>query len=76
MKFINQYLKESKNIIDLIDKDQILKLIGLIADVRAKNGRMFILGVEEVPGMHHMQLMILEKSVVSKRTLPRTMSQN
>ena len=45
MKFINQYLKESKNIIDLIDKDQILKLIGLIADVRAKNGRMFILGV-------------------------------
>jgi len=45
MKFINQYLNESKNIIDLIDKDQILKLIGLIADVRAKNGRMFILGV-------------------------------
>ena len=45
MKFINQYLNESKNIIDLIDKDQVLKLIGLIADVRAKKGRMFILGV-------------------------------
>ena len=45
MKFINQYLKETKNIIDLIDMDQILKTVNLIADVRAKKGRMFILGV-------------------------------
>ena len=45
MKFTNQYLNEAKNIIDLIDKEEIVKIISLIADVRAKNGRMFILGV-------------------------------
>ena len=45
MKFINQYLNEAKNIIDLIDKEEVVKIISLIADVRAKNGRMFILGV-------------------------------
>ena len=45
MDFINQYLKEAKNIIDLIDKDQVLKIISLITDVRNKKGRMFILGV-------------------------------
>ena len=45
MDFINQYFNESKNIIDLIDKDQVLKIISLIRDVRDKKGRMFILGV-------------------------------
>jgi len=45
MDFINQYFNESKNIIDLIDKEQVLKIISLIRDVRDKKGRMFILGV-------------------------------
>ena len=45
MKFINKYLNETKIIIDLIDKEEVVKIISLIADVRAKNGRMFILGV-------------------------------
>jgi len=45
MKYINQYFKEAKNIIDLIDKNQVVMTVSLIADVRAKKGRLFILGV-------------------------------
>ena len=45
MKFIDKYLNESKKIIDLLDKNQIEKMVYLIRDVRANNGRMFILGV-------------------------------
>ncbi len=45
MKYIHQYFKEAKNIIDLIDKNQVVMTVSLIADVRAKKGRLFILGV-------------------------------
>ncbi len=45
MDFINQYFTEAKNIIDKIDRNQILKMISIINDTRSKNGRMFILGV-------------------------------
>ena len=45
MDFINQYLKEAKNIIDLFDQNHIKEIIDLIKGVRAKNGRLFILGV-------------------------------
>ena len=45
MDFINQYLKEAKNIIDLFDQNHIKEIIDLIKGVREKNGRLFILGV-------------------------------
>ena len=45
MDFINQYFVEAKNIIDKIDRDQILKMISIINELRSKNGRLFILGV-------------------------------
>ena len=45
MKFINQYLNETKSIIDLIDREQLEKIISLIKGIRSKQGRMFILGV-------------------------------
>ena len=45
MEFIDKYLNESKKIIDLLDRNQIEKIVNLVNDVRANNGRMFILGV-------------------------------
>ena len=45
MNFINQYLKESKEIIDLLDKNEIVKMVNLIKNTRDNKGRMFILGV-------------------------------
>jgi|SRR6185437_6547076 len=45
MQFISQFLTESKNIIDQLDTNNINKMVNLIADTRAKGGRMFILGV-------------------------------
>jgi len=45
MNFINEYFKEAKQIVDLIDKSQILKMIQIIKNVRFSSGRMFILGV-------------------------------
>mgnify|MGYP001406523518 CR=1 FL=1 len=45
MKFINKYLNETKIIIDLIDKGQLVKIINLIVDIRVNKGRMFIIGV-------------------------------
>ena len=45
MDFINQYLTEAKNIIDKIDRGQILKMVSIINETRDKNGRLFILGV-------------------------------
>ena len=45
MKFINKYLNETKIIIDLIDKGQLVKIIDLIVDIRVNKGRMFIIGV-------------------------------
>lgn len=45
MKFITQFLAESKLIIDRIDTKALEGLIGALAQVRARQGRLFILGV-------------------------------
>ena len=45
MDFINQYFAEAKEIIDKIDRGQILKMVSIIIETRNNNGRMFILGV-------------------------------
>ena len=45
MQFIDKYLKESKKIIDLLDKNEIETIVKLIREVRTESGRMFILGV-------------------------------
>ena len=45
MDFINQYFAEAKEIIDKIDRGQILKMVSIINETRNNNGRMFILGV-------------------------------
>ena len=45
MKFITNYLKEVKTILDKLDKSEIKKLIDLIKITREKNGRIFFLGV-------------------------------
>ena len=36
MDFINQYFREAKTIIDKIDRDQIIKMISIINEVRKK----------------------------------------
>ena len=45
MEFIKQYIKDARQILDDIDKDQILDMIKIIKQVRVANGRLFILGV-------------------------------
>ena len=45
MDFINQYFTEAKEIIDKIDRTQILKMVSIINETRDKRGRLFILGV-------------------------------
>ena len=45
MKFINKYFRESKEIIDGLDKKQIRKMVDYLVSVRARGGRLFILGV-------------------------------
>ena len=45
MNYIDNYLLEAQDIIDKIDKKEILKMIQIITEVRSHNGRMFILGV-------------------------------
>ncbi len=45
MDFINQYFAEAKEIIDKIDRTQILKMVSIINETRDKRGRLFILGV-------------------------------
>lgn len=45
MTFTQQYLGESKQIIDALDHDKIEKLIDILADTRESGGRLFILGV-------------------------------
>src|SRR3989338_225400 len=43
--YINQYLSEAKEIIDGVDRVSIEKMIGILANVRAEGGRLFIVGV-------------------------------
>ena len=45
MKFINKYFRESKEIIDGLDKKQIRKMVDYLVSLRARGGRLFILGV-------------------------------
>src|ERR1700736_1139132 len=45
MSFAHEYLAESLQVIEKLDRDQIEKMATLLADVRARGGRLFILGV-------------------------------
>ena len=45
MDFIDQYILDSKSILDKIDRNQISRMISIINQTRTKNGRLFILGV-------------------------------
>ena len=45
MNFIDQYITDSKSILDKIDKNQISTMISIIIETRSTNGRLFILGV-------------------------------
>lgn len=45
MNFITQFLTETSQIINQLNKDHIEKAIDLLAETREKNGRLFILGV-------------------------------
>lgn len=45
MDYINNFLKEAHEIIDLIDKKQIEKMVILLNDLRSNEGRLFLLGV-------------------------------
>ena len=45
MDFIDQYILDSKSILDKIDRNQISRMVSIINQIRTKNGRLFILGV-------------------------------
>src|SRR5512138_2375222 len=45
MTFSQQFLAESKAIIDQLDVDQIERMAGILADTRSQGGRLFVLGV-------------------------------
>jgi D-sedoheptulose 7-phosphate isomerase len=45
MEFITQFLTEANQIIHQLDKNQIEKSVEIIANARAQDGRLFILGV-------------------------------
>lgn len=45
MDYIEKHLTEAKQIVDRLDRGQILKMIDLLAAVRDAGGRLFILGV-------------------------------
>ena len=45
MEFVEQYLQETKLIIDSLDKNEITKMVNIIHGVRSNKGRLFILGV-------------------------------
>jgi D-sedoheptulose 7-phosphate isomerase len=45
MIFIDKYFHESKEIIDSLNRSQIRKMVDCLVDIRARNGRLFILGV-------------------------------
>lgn len=45
LDFIHSYLDEVKLVADRIDRDQIHRTIEILNDVRATNGRLFIMGV-------------------------------
>src|SRR5271169_5628149 len=45
MGFVGQFLAEAAEIINRLDVDRIEKVVDLLAETRAKGGRLFILGV-------------------------------
>ena len=45
MKYIEQYFKEAKAILDNIDVEQIQIMVDLLINLKESNGRLFILGV-------------------------------
>ena len=45
MEFIDRYLAETVEIAQTLDREAIRKVVGLIADTRTRDGRMFVLGV-------------------------------
>lgn len=45
MSFVSDYLAESVKVIEELDHEQIEKMAGLLAEVRERAGRLFILGV-------------------------------
>lgn len=45
MSFTDEYISDSKKILDMLDRDQIEKMVFLIASVRSIEGRIFFLGV-------------------------------
>src|ERR1700735_3585817 len=45
MDFIKQFLAEANQILEGLDKTQIEKTVDILAETRAKHGRLFILGV-------------------------------
>jgi D-sedoheptulose 7-phosphate isomerase len=45
MNFSQQFLSEAKQVIDGLDLGQIERMAGLLAEVRVRGGRLFILGV-------------------------------
>ena len=45
MIFIDNYLKESKDIIDGLDTGQIKKMVDHLVEIRANKGRLFLIGV-------------------------------
>src|SRR4030043_1772316 len=45
MRFIEQYLAEAMQIIDQLDRQAINRLVALLAEARARGGRLFLLGV-------------------------------
>ncbi len=45
MSFTDEYISDSKKILDMLDKEQIEKMVSLINLVRSDGGRIFFLGV-------------------------------
>tara|TARA_B000000460_G_C21322854_1_gene309316 strand:+ start:52 stop:648 length:597 start_codon:yes stop_codon:yes gene_type:complete len=45
MDFIDQYIIDSKSILEKIDRNQISRMVSIVNMTRTTNGRMFILGV-------------------------------
>jgi D-sedoheptulose 7-phosphate isomerase len=45
MSFSRQFLDEAKRVIDALDIDQIERMASILAETRARGGRLFILGV-------------------------------
>jgi D-sedoheptulose 7-phosphate isomerase len=45
MSYVNDYLEEAKAITELIDRNAVEKMVGIISNIREKKGRLFFLGV-------------------------------